>query len=51
MTHPTPADHDNTSARTNAPQRGHSGTTAIPRGQPVPPCPYPCATCRAKGRQ
>lgn len=28
-----------------------SGVVFIPRGQKVPPCPFLCAECRAKGRQ
>jgi hypothetical protein len=32
-------------------QRSPSGVLSIPRGQPVPSCPFPCSICRAKGRQ
>jgi hypothetical protein len=27
------------------------GVLAVPRGEPVEPCPFPCSICRAKGRQ
>jgi hypothetical protein len=33
------------------PQRSVSGVLAITRGQPVPPCPFPCSICRAEGHQ
>lgn len=29
----------------------NSGVVHIPPGRKLPPCPFPCATCRAKGRQ
>lgn len=28
-----------------------SGVVFIPQGAKVPPCPFPCSHCRAKGRQ
>ncbi|GCB93049.1 hypothetical protein SALB_05826 [Streptomyces noursei] len=51
MTRPDPADHDPKPATTDSSLWGRSGTTSIPPGQPVPACPYPCATCRTNGRQ
>lgn len=28
-----------------------SGVVSIPQGRKVPPCPFPCDICKAKGRQ
>ncbi|MFH8472574.1 hypothetical protein [Streptomyces sp. NPDC018000] len=28
-----------------------SGVVYLPPTAPLPPCPFPCRTCRAKGRQ
>lgn len=28
-----------------------SGVVFIPAGADVPPCPFPCFTCKSKGRQ
>jgi hypothetical protein len=28
-----------------------SGVVYIPPGKGLPPCPFPCATCHANGRQ
>ncbi|MGW7021641.1 hypothetical protein ACWGGS_20230 [Streptomyces decoyicus] len=29
----------------------HSNTVFVPQGSKVPPCRFPCFSCRAKGRQ
>jgi hypothetical protein len=34
-----------------ATRRPPASGLAVPAGEPVPPCPFPCSICRAKGRQ
>jgi hypothetical protein len=34
-----------------SPSRSTPGLLAVPAGEAVPPCPFPCSICREKGRQ